>query len=79
MQVNVYMRIIYKYYIENEFTKDVLLVIMVDDTREMNKKDSKKEEIVMNWRKLGQKITVLLLAVMLCVGNISIAAHAADA
>lgn len=44
MQVNAYMRIIYKYYIENEFTKDVLLVIMVDDTREMNKKDSKKEE-----------------------------------
>lgn len=33
----------------------------------------------MNWKKLGEKITVALLAVMLCVGNISMAAHAADA
>ena len=33
----------------------------------------------MNWKKLGQKITVALLAAMLCAGNISMAAHAADA
>lgn len=33
----------------------------------------------MNWKKIGEKITVALLAVMLCVGNISMAAHAADA
>ena len=33
----------------------------------------------MNWRKLRQKITVALLAAMLCAGNTSMAAHAADA
>ena len=33
----------------------------------------------MNWKKVGQKITVALLAAMLCAGNISMATHAADA
>lgn len=40
------------------------------------KKERKK---TMNWKKLMQKVTVLMMAVLLCVGSISMAATAADA
>lgn len=76
--MSLYMKIIYMCYTKNKFTNEYPAFILKSGSvvKQKRKKERKK---AMNWRKLGQKVTVLLMAVLLCVGSISMAATAADA